>query len=77
MSLNHAKNDNKLAPNYYGPYKVFQNIGTMAEKLEFPTSSQVHPIFHVSCLNKVSGEKLPIQTMLLEVDKEGKIIFEI
>jgi hypothetical protein len=39
ISLKKAKKDNKLSPKYYGPYKVLQNIGTMAYKLEFPTSS--------------------------------------
>jgi len=34
MSLKKAKKDNKLSPNYYGPYKVLQKIGTMAYKLE-------------------------------------------
>ena len=36
MSLKQAKKDNKLSPKYYGPYKVLQNIGTMANKLELP-----------------------------------------
>jgi len=77
MSLKQAKNDNKLSPKYYGPYKVLVgNIGTMAYKLELPTSSRVHPVFHVSCLNKVRGDKLPIQTMLSELHEEGKIILE-
>ena len=53
-----------------------QKIGTMAYKLELPAASPVHPVFHVSCLNKVIGDKLPIQTILLEVDEEGKIILE-
>ena len=39
MSLKKAKKDNKLSPKYYGPYKVLQNIGTMAYKLELPTTS--------------------------------------
>ena len=39
MSLKQAKKDNKLSPKYYGPYKVLQNIGTMAYKLELPSSS--------------------------------------
>ena len=48
MSLKKAKKDNKLSPKYYGPYKVLQNIGTMAYKLELPASSRVHLGFHVS-----------------------------
>jgi hypothetical protein len=60
MSLKQAKKDNKLSPKYYGPYKVLQKIGTMEYKLELPTSSQVHPAFHVSCLKKVIGDKIPI-----------------
>ena len=74
MSLKQAKKDNKLSPTYYGPYKVLQKIGTMAYKLELPAVSRVHPVFHVSCLKKVIGDKLPIQTILLELDEEGKII---
>ena len=53
-----------------------QKIGTMAYKLELPASSRVHPVFHVSCLKKVIGEKISIQTILPELDEEGKIIFE-
>ena len=71
MSLKQAKKDNKLLPKYYGPYKVLQNISTMEYKLELPASSRVHPVFHVSCLKKVIGENLPIQTILLELDEEG------
>jgi hypothetical protein len=76
ISLKQAKKDNKLLPNYYGPYKVLQKIGTMAYKLEFPASSRVHPVFHVSCLKKIIGENIPVQTIFAELDKEGKIILE-
>ena len=70
MSIKSTKKDNKLSLKYYGPYKVLQNIGSMAYKLELPTSSLVHPFFHVSYLKKVIGEKLPIQTILLELNAE-------
>ena len=76
MSLKQSKKDNKLSPKYYGPYKVLQKIGTMAYKLELPASSRVHPVFHVSCLKKVIGNKIQIQTIFLELDEEGKIILE-
>jgi len=72
MSLKQDKKDNQISPKYYGAYKVFQKIVTMAYKLELHASSRVHPVFHVSCLNKVIGDKLPIQTIFLELDKEGK-----
>ena len=76
MSLKQLNKDNKLAPKYYGPYKVLQKIGSMAYKLELPATSRVHPIFHVSCLKKVIGDKIPIQTILPELDEEGKVILE-
>jgi len=76
MSLKQAKKDNKLSPKYYGPYKVLQKIGTMAYKFDHLASSQVLQVFHVSCLKKVIGDKLPIQTILSEPDEEGKTIFK-
>ena len=48
----------------------------MAYKLELPASLRVHPVFHVSCLKKVIGNKIPVQTILLELDEEGKIILD-
>ena len=77
MSLKNTKKDNKLSPKYYGTYKVLQKIGSMACKLELPASSRVHPIFHVSYLKKVIGDKLPVQMILPELDEEGKIILKL
>ena len=76
MSFKKAKKDNKLSPKYYGPYKVLQKIVIVAYKLELPASSRVHPVFHVSCLKKVIGENIPVQTIFPELDEEGKIILE-
>ena len=56
---------------------VFLRLGTMAYKLELPVASRLHPVFHVSCLKKVIGNKLPVQTILPKLDEEGKIILEL
>ena len=48
----------------------------MAYKLELLASSRVHPVFNVSCLKKVIGDKLPVQTIFPKLDEEGKIILE-
>ena len=72
MSLKNNKNHNKLSPKYHSPYKVLQNIGSMAYKLELLAYSRVHPVFHVSYLKNVIDDKLPIQMILPKLDEEGK-----
>ena len=48
----------------------------MAYKLELPSSSRVHQVFHVSCLKKVIGDQFLVQTILPKLDEEGKTILE-
>lgn len=56
---------------------MLQKIGNVAYKLELPSSSSVHPIFHVSCLKTTIGYKIPIQTIWSELDEEGKVLLEL
>jgi hypothetical protein len=76
MFLKKDKKDNKLSPKNYGSYKVLKKIHTMAYKLELPVSSRVHLVFNVSCLKKVIGDKIPVQTILPELDEDGKITLD-
>jgi hypothetical protein len=57
----------------YGIYIILKHVGQLAYQLAFPIHSKLHPIFHVSCLKKVIGAKLQIQTNLSELAEEGSI----
>ncbi|XP_070009583.1 uncharacterized protein [Nicotiana sylvestris] len=62
----------KLSPRYVGSYRVTQRIGQVAYRLELPPEmSLVHPVFHVSMLKKVVGDRstiVPIED--IEVNEE-------
>jgi len=45
----------KLGPRYLGPYQVLHRICAMAYELRLPTTSRVHPVFHVSLLRAFKG----------------------
>jgi hypothetical protein len=46
----------------------------MGYRLEFPPSSCIDLIFHVSCLKKVFRDNFLVQGILLKLDEEGTTI---
>ncbi|KAL0297604.1 UNVERIFIED_CONTAM: hypothetical protein Sradi_6812500 [Sesamum radiatum] len=47
----------KLSTKYFSPYKVIEEVGRVAYKLELPSGSKFHPAFHVLLLKKKIGAK--------------------
>lgn len=63
----------KLSKRYYGPFKFIERIGAVAYKLELPTDSKIHPVFHVALLKEYHGDT----PLLLGAALEQVILSEI
>lgn len=46
----------KLSQRYYGLYRIVERIGAVAYKLDLPSDSKIHPVFHVALLKEYYGE---------------------
>nr|GFC58204.1 putative reverse transcriptase domain-containing protein [Tanacetum cinerariifolium] len=65
----------KLNPRYVGPFKVLEEIGKVAYKLEFPEElNRVHNTFHVSNLKKCHADE-PLAVPLDGLHFDDKLHF--
>lgn len=47
----------KLSQRYYGPCQILERVGPVAYKLQLPSYSKIHPVFHISLLKAFHGEQ--------------------
>ncbi|GKC89166.1 reverse transcriptase [Tanacetum coccineum] len=55
---------------------IIKKVGKVAYKLQLPTSSQIHPVFHVSQLKKYKGPTPMVLGQLPTLSTKGLIIEE-
>ncbi|KAK8957341.1 hypothetical protein KSP39_PZI000693 [Platanthera zijinensis] len=63
----------KLAPRYYGPYRIIKRVGPVAYTLALPEGSRIHPTFHVSVLKKKLGNAVHVNPILPEATSTGEL----
>ncbi|KAG8383601.1 hypothetical protein BUALT_Bualt04G0030900 [Buddleja alternifolia] len=62
-----------LAPKYYGPYSIIQQIGNVAYKLLLPSTNKIHPLLHASLLKKKIGRLHSATIQPPTINNEGQI----
>nr|KYP37702.1 hypothetical protein KK1_041088 [Cajanus cajan] len=76
-----TRSNAKVAPKYFGPYKIIDKIGQVAYKVELPTSARIHNVFHVSQLKKYMGDTptstdLPVEPEAIPLTREPEDILD-
>ena len=66
----------KLAPRFYGPFRVFQRVGKVAYKLELPISSNIHPVFHISQVRLAVSDLPPVLDLPSQLSEDLELLLE-
>jgi hypothetical protein len=63
----------KLGLRFYGPFKIIEQVGDIAYKLELPAGAKLHNVFHVGLLKPYHGTT-PTGPGVLPPTRHGRAI---
>src|SRR5947209_401629 len=69
----------KLAPKFYGPFKILEKIGTRSYRLELDQRWRIHNVFHISFFEFYKSSSDPQRTQIHTQPEEieGEKEFEV
>jgi hypothetical protein len=56
---------------FYEPYRIMRWVGEVAYELELLEGSEIHNVFHVSCLKKAMGQFISTLEEFPPLDEKG------
>ncbi|GKC84985.1 retrotransposon-related protein [Tanacetum coccineum] len=65
----------KLSAKYHGPFMIVERIRKVACKLQLPSHSQIHPVFHISQLKKCHGKGQQMGS-LPQLREDGLLVYK-
>jgi hypothetical protein len=71
------RSSNKLSFHYFGPYEITEKIGSATYRLALPSSSAIHPIFHLSVLKRAVSRRYQVHTELPDLDSNLQIPLQV
>jgi len=60
----HRSTSQKLSQRLFGPFKVLEQVGSVAYRLNLPPNSRIPPVVHISLLRPYHCENSPQQYQL-------------
>jgi hypothetical protein len=67
------RNALKLTSKYYGPFRILSKVGKVAYKLQLPSGTKLHDVFHINQLKKHLGPAAVPNPNLPLLTSDGKI----